>query len=352
LLEALVAKGVVAVVTTHYAGLKAWAAESTTPGAPPADRMSAAMGYDVDALAPTYRLTLGRPGLSLGLAVAARLGLPAAILERARALVTPQTAELERAIATLETDRRRVAEVGDRLRALETAMRDAVLRQDAAAAALEREREKVAGAAARTIAADVERAKRAIDHILEAARREQTPQRRRLLRKELETLVPAPHPEPDASTHEFEDGARVRVRSLAADGVLLERTHGRRRVRVRVGDREVSVDRTQLAAPVDPDAPVRAAMSPETPQPVSETPPDTLHLLGLRVDEALMRVDRALDEAMAAGVARVRLLHGHGPGRLKAGIRSHLSSSPYVASHRPGEELEGGDAVTIVTLAI
>jgi DNA mismatch repair protein MutS2 len=73
-------------------------------------------------------------------------------------------------------------------------------------------------------------------------------------------------------------------------------------------------------------------------------------VIGTRVDEALGRIDRALDQAAAAGALRLRILHGHGTGRLKRAIRAHLAVSPYAASHRPGEDAEGGDAATIVTL--
>ncbi|MDO8563152.1 MAG: endonuclease MutS2, partial [Candidatus Limnocylindria bacterium] len=143
-LEQLMAKHALAVVTTHYTALKAWAAGGPAPGETGADRLSAGMGYDADALVPTYRLALGRPGASLGLDVAARLGLPASVLDRAKHLVAPQTAALERAIAALEAERQTVASTHARLSALERAAREAALRQDAAAAAIERERDDFA----------------------------------------------------------------------------------------------------------------------------------------------------------------------------------------------------------------
>ena len=135
---------------------------------------------------------------------------------------------------------------------------------------------------------------------------------------------------------------------------LLDDTRGRRRVRVRVGDREISLAPSALR-PLPPsettdhagsESLARAGM-PVAPTAVAET----VDLLGQRVEDALDRIDRALDQAMAAGATRLRLLHGHGTGRLKTAIRAHLAASPYVASHRPGEDAEGGDAVTIVTLA-
>jgi DNA mismatch repair protein MutS2 len=71
---------------------------------------------------------------------------------------------------------------------------------------------------------------------------------------------------------------------------------------------------------------------------------------GLRVDELLREVDRFLDRLAAEDAPDATVLHGHGTGALKQALRDHLSASPYVASFRPGERHEGGDAVTVVRL--
>lgn len=349
LVEALMARGALTVVTTHYAALKAWAADEHGAGA----RVGAGMGYDVDAMAPTYRLSLGQPGASLGLEVAARLGLPASILDRAKALVAPQAAALAGAIASLDRERRAVEELRMRLNALEVSTRDAALRQDAAAAALERERDEFARTARTRLAADVRRAKADLDAILEAARRESDPRKIRALRARIDAVTasiePASAAPESAQPREYEAGASVRVSSLGTDGVLLDATRGRRRVRVRVGDREVSVSTSQLrpGPAVVKESETRAGNGERT---VAAPGPETLNVIGARVDEALERIDRALDQAAAAGITRLRVLHGHGTGRLKNAIRVHLAASPYVESHRPGEDVEGGDAVTIVVL--
>jgi DNA mismatch repair protein MutS2 len=75
-------------------------------------------------------------------------------------------------------------------------------------------------------------------------------------------------------------------------------------------------------------------------------------LVGLRVDEALPEVERALNAALLAGQGTVRIVHGHGTGRLAAAVREFLDSHPGVASHRPGEAREGGTAVTVARLDV
>ncbi|MFZ5877531.1 MAG: endonuclease MutS2 [Nitrospirota bacterium] len=350
LVEAFMTKNVLTVVTTHYTALKAWAAQEA--GA--RGRVSAGMGYDVETMTPSYRLALGRPGASLGIEVAARLGLPRSILERARGLVSPQAAALGEAIAALERERRVAADLRERLTALEAAARDAALRQDAAAAQLERERDAFASTKRERLTAEVRRAKTELDAILAQARREPDARRIRVLIPKL-SAVAAPReeapsePEPGERS-DYPAGARVRVASLRADGVLVDATFGRKRVRVRVGDREVSVPAGDLRPPKTSAA---ASTTPSSSgRPVAPEPgPDTINVIGQRVDAALERIDRALDQAAASGATRLRVLHGHGTGRLKAAIRAHLADSRYVSSHRPGDDTEGGDAATIITLA-
>ncbi len=350
LVEALSARHMLTVVTTHYTALKTWAADPSGAGA----RVGAGMGYDVEKMAPTYRLSIGRPGASLGLEVAARLGLPASLLDRAKTLVAPQAAALAGAIAALDRERQAFADLKARLSTLEASARDAALRHDAAAAALEHERDTFAQTKRTRLAAEVRRAKTELDAIVDAARKESEPRRIRGLKPRIDAVaesLESPTTEPEtAPPRDYDAGERIRVASLAADGVLLDATKGRKRVRVRVGDREVSVATTQVRPGR---AEVTAAQTRPEPdhRPAADDPgPETVNLIGARVEEALERIDRVLDRAAAAGALRLRLLHGHGTGRLKTAIRAHLAASPYVASHRPGDEPEGGDAVTIVML--
>jgi DNA mismatch repair protein MutS2 len=309
------------------------------------------MGYDMETMTPTYRLSLGRPGPSLGLEVAARLGLPGAILDRAKALLSPQAAALAGAIGALDREREALAGLKGRLSALEAAAREATLRQDAAAASLEREREAFAAAKATRLAAEIRRAKTELEAILDAARRESEPRKIRALRPRLDAVItPGAPAAGDADTvpaRDYEIGTRVRVVSLGTEGVLLDETRGRKRVRVRVGDREVSVSPAQLRPGRGATDPVQAPDARLTPP---DQAPETIEVIGTRAADALERIDQALDRAAAAGNTRLRVLHGHGTGRLKTAVRTHLAASPYVASQRPGEDLEGGDAVTIVTL--
>ena len=83
----------------------------------------------------------------------------------------------------------------------------------------------------------------------------------------------------------------------------------------------------------------------------SLAPSAELDLRGIRVEEALERVDAFLDRALLEGVSQVRIIHGKGTGALRQALREHLSRHSMVAFHEPEEDAIGGDGATLVTLA-
>jgi DNA mismatch repair protein MutS2 len=75
-----------------------------------------------------------------------------------------------------------------------------------------------------------------------------------------------------------------------------------------------------------------------------------LHLIGCRLEEALARLDKFLDDSVLSGWTEVRIVHGKGTGRLMKGVREHLAGHPLVAGFRAGEPYEGGSGATVVTI--
>ena len=92
--------------------------------------------------------------------------------------------------------------------------------------------------------------------------------------------------------------------------------------------------------------PAAGVATPDAAPPAAE-----LKLIGMRVEPALDELDLYLDRALLAGLEQVRVVHGHGSGRLREAVREHLRHHPAVASHRAGRKSEGGNGATVVTLA-
>jgi DNA mismatch repair protein MutS2 len=92
--------------------------------------------------------------------------------------------------------------------------------------------------------------------------------------------------------------------------------------------------------------------SPRAAGKVGDAPGSTpeVNVIGRRLDEAIEEVEKALDGALAAGADRFRVVHGHGTGRLREGLRDHLRKHPSVSRLRAADPREGGNGATIVEL--
>jgi DNA mismatch repair protein MutS2 len=161
-------------------------------------------------------------------------------------------------------------------------------------------------------------------------------------------------------------GMEVRIAGLGATGRLLALAAGRGEADVEVKGKRVRVALAALspasAAPLAGRAiPVRTLTSasnrPQTPPPSSSGVVTTMAtaevvLVGQRVDDALPVVEKAINDALLSGKAALRLVHGHGTGRLAAAVREFLKTHPGIASYRWGDAQEGGQAVTIARLDV
>lgn len=361
LLLRLAGSGMKVVVTTHYQSLKALA--QTTPGF-----MNASVGFDVGTLSPTYRLIMGIPGGSSAIEIAGRLGMDERILDQALELLNredrarearvmeqmlsdlqekqrqlaEETAEIARLKAEAEREMREAAEIAERLRKTER-----------------EEQKKVK----KKLTDELLRARSEVQAIVEGAKREQTLIKAKEAKHRLAEVEEQARerllPQEAVPVEQLRAGDRIEIVSLGAIGTLLESPEGKKRVRVRVGETEMSVAKSLLvgiAGTGEGNAPARggrqeaskrvAAASAE----FMKDTPMILDVRGRTAEEALELTMASLDQAMLAGQPSLRIIHGHGTGRLKAALRAYLKESPYVASFRPGERAEGGDGVTIVEL--
>ncbi len=151
----------------------------------------------------------------------------------------------------------------------------------------------------------------------------------------------------------LEVGDTVFVRSMNQRGEVVGQPNGRGEVEVQIGALKVRVPAEQVER-----LSKRQARSAERPQPIilpkldeGFTPELQIDLRGWRVEDALEEVDRYLNNAALAGMPFVRLLHGKGTGALRHAIRTELAHHPLVRSLASAPQNEGGEGVTVVTLA-
>jgi DNA mismatch repair protein MutS2 len=316
---------------------------------------------------------VGVPGGSSGIAIARRLGLANSIIERARALLSPESREAADLIAYLHRSRDEL----DRMQQQMTAERHALeeerkkLRTEWVERQQKRIRELEAQFAemqkrfdenvSRVIEAVKERELRAS---LEKTARRKGQDIRGEAREELNSAVVQTISESQAdlgvrasatepvSAERLQPGARIRVRGFSKpvifrrlDGSSAEIEAGPLRMKVAVEEITGVEGLPDLQA---------AQASPRnvtvTSQPGEGTASGEINVIGMRVEEATERVDKYLDEAALANQTRVRIIHGHGTGALRKGLATFLSKHPLVQRHGPEADDRGGKAITVVEL--
>jgi DNA mismatch repair protein MutS2 len=352
LLCRLAALGMKVIATTHYGSLKALA--HTMPGF-----ANASVEFDVATLSPTYRLFMGMPGGSSALEIAGRLGMDRLLLDEARQRLHKDERAMEAMLHDLQATQRKLAD--DLAKAVEarSEAEQAEQRVKAQLAHLEETEREAQKGLKQKLSEQFSRARAEVQATIDVVKGEQKlmkakAAKQRLFELEARTraeMAPAVTPIPLA---QLGVGDPVEISGLGITGTLLERPQGKKRVKVKVGDGEVLATVANLAGlsrePVAPVKPVQSSMSPHRFSSGGGLGLDEQTVVDVRgkaSDEAVDEVVAALDRATLAGAPFLRIIHGHGTGKLKASLREYLKGSPYVAEFRAGDRGEGGDGVTI-----
>ena len=344
--------GMKVVATTHYNSLKALA--QTTPGF-----MNASVGFDVGTLSPTYRVIIGVPGGSSAIEIAGRLGMDEAILDDALNLLRREDRSLEQMLGDLQAKQRRLdedlAKIGGLKAEAERSAREATEIGERLSRSEYEERRR----AKKKLTDQLLQARARIQEVLDDLKTERTLSKAKEAKQRLAEIDEQAGKliEPPAESIPIEQltmGDQVEIVDLGTIGTLMENPQGKKRVKVRVGGADMSVAASLLvgrSGPREKEPPQSVLSMRRTALSLSDIEAGTvLDLRGKTADEALESTVAALDRAALAGNPFLRLIHGHGTGRLKTAIRDYLRESPYVASFRSGERAEGGDGVTIVEL--
>jgi DNA mismatch repair protein MutS2 len=351
--------GAMVVATTHHGLMKAYA--QSTPGV-----ACASFGYDPATYEPTYRLSHGKPGRSLALEMAERLGLPAAVVADARSRLSAKEAQAEAMLKQLEEDRAALEAEARRLQEDRQALEQREEAQRAAEQSLEVRRHSEAESFARELRKRGEEAARAAaDAIRQAVQRVEASRRSaaqegararsdavRTIREAQETALrgvtpPAPVGGPPA---DLRLGSRVRVRALGVIGEVMAISDAQE-AELAVGGKRMRVPQSELVVigeATPPTATVNLSGRRRVQSEGSEAA--EINVVGLTVDEALPQVDKFLDDAALAEARQVRVIHGFGQGKLRKAVAGLLEGHPHVAAFRLGAGREGGAGATIVEL--
>jgi DNA mismatch repair protein MutS2 len=354
-------RGGLTVATTHLSAVKEWG-----HGEPAV--LSAAMEFDEASGRPTYAIHPGAIGRSRALAVAERSGLPRAVLDAARERLGAAWAAADAALARLEAETQGARTERERAQALaaEAETRLDVLTREKAALAAEKSRlaEKARERIDRALEALRETTRREIERLREELRAGRAVSRGALMTvtntaRQAALDFVGDKKAPEGPGGSVAVGELVRVRPWKATGRLLRLDTARGEAEVDLGGKRMKVEASVLAPAGGSSPPPVPRVTPRPtppPRPAAASavaaPAAEIVLVGKRVDEALPEVEQALNAALLSGRSSLRIVHGHGTGRLAAAVREFLDDHPGVAAHRPGEPREGGLAVTIAVLDV
>lgn len=361
-LETMLDRGALVVSTTHFAPLKALAEVDGR-------FVNGRMEFDADQLRPTFRMSTGNPGRSYAFDIARQLGLEEAVLDRAGQRLEPTHREVDALMASLEQERSAVRQQLGELERAQTETDQRSVRLERKLEDLEERRRQLQVEVADAFDREVDGYREVVRGIIRELQRGPSLAAAERARKriaggarELRGKLAGARPVPDEGEGVDWEAAEVgdMVRLLAGDreAVLAALPDRRGRVEITAGGVRLKCHRRDLG-------PSRRAPRKEPPPPPSSRPSggvpgdidaavrttsNTLDLRGNRVDEALDKIDRFLDEASLGGDPVVFVLHGFGTGVLRKAVRAHLAASPYVQEFRPAPDSQGGDAFTAVRL--
>ena len=356
ILEKLAQNNVFSTVTTHYGELKAL--EYSNPYF-----KNASVEFDTQSLKPTYRLLIGIPGLSNAIAISANLGLDSSIIKEAKETLVSQK---DPSILVVEKLQSTQQELNDKLKeAEELRIESKKLKEEYEEnlAVIKKDKKKAIKDIKHKFDYELLDAKAEIKNIVEELRKEKSEKIARRAYSRLAGLEQG-YLEKVGKLEDKEKYVPINWDAVTIhDKLIVKEMHQivevltlpdkRGKLLVQMGNIKTKIHKDKLAPYDEAYAKKANIYSPSKMTKFELRRTDVsnrLDLRGVRVEDALDELDVYLDKASLANLSPVTIIHGHGTGALKSAVRDYLSSSPYVAKFRPGEDGEGGDGVSIVDI--
>lgn len=352
ILDDVYSKGAKVVATTHYPELKAY-------GYNRSGVINASVEFDVETLSPTYRLLLGVPGRSNAFEISKRLGLSQHVIENAKGYVSQETNKVENMIASLEESKKQAEEEWSEAEEIRKDAEHLHHELQKQMIAFYEERDKILEKAEEDAKEAIDKAKGEAEAIIKDLRKmkynaAEAVKEHELIeaRKKLEEAVPKLQKNKKVivkqkAKQQLLPGDEVKVVSLDQRGHIVEQISdgefhvqiGILKMKVKEKDLEYISRPTPVAT--KPLATIRGADHHVKPE---------LDLRGERYEDAVLMVEKYIDDALLAGYPSVSIIHGKGTGALRKGVHDFLKNHRHVKAYRLGGMAEGGSGMTYVEL--
>ncbi|MGL4484541.1 MAG: endonuclease MutS2 [Anaerovoracaceae bacterium] len=360
ILEKIIEKDSRVIATTHYTELKKFALSAENVE-------NASMEFDIETLSPTYKLAVGVPGKSNAFEISKKLGLPNELIEHSKRLLDAGALEFEDLVSSIENDRNKTEEEREKA---ESASREIKKRLDEIKneeKRLKKENEAIinkAKAEARDIVKEAKNFTKEIQKELrEITKIESLGERNKRLDKNRHRIkdragrykeqIELEQNEDPLSIDDVEIGHLVKIVSMNQTGDVIGLPDKNEDLLIQLGSMKMKVNAKDLQLINNGKVkrtPTGVARYSNILRSKAKTVSPMIDLHGKNLDEALLELDKYLDDVAMSGLHEVTINHGVGTGVLKNGIRKELKTHPHIKSFRRGEFNEGGDGCTLVRI--
>ena len=355
ILDDLVTKNTLSVITTHFGELKTL--EYTN-----SKFKNACVEFNRETLQPTYKLTIGIPGASNAIFIASNLGLNTELVERAKSTLNIQRDPSAVIIEKLQETQQKLSKNLQDVEAMKISSQKAKEDYEVKLAELRRDKRKTIKAIETKFSEEFDNVRLEIKDIINELRQEKSEKvarrsymRLSYLENDLKNQIDNAM---DKQTYDeliwdsIKVGDTVMIKDLNQPVTVVSLPDKNNNLTVKMGQIKTKISKDRVAKldsslthkpqlrlkPMESFTLKRSGMS------------NTLDLRGYKVDDALDTLESYLDKASLANLTPVYIVHGNGTGALRRYIRDYVSTSPYVAKYRAGEQSEGGDGVTIIDI--
>jgi len=351
ILDYLLKRGARIIATTHYSELKTYAYNTDKV-------INASVEFDVETLRPTYKLLIGIPGRSNALEISRRLGLNEKIIAQASSRIETEKTDVSKLIMQLENQGLYLDKLINENEALKKELQSQILKYELLNNELANQKDTLKEKAYEEARQIVRKAQKEANLIIEELKR--IKKERVLdvkdheiseLKGKLRHLIEQDTDEQLSSTSDIlKPGDVVKVLTLNRTGELIEQVNEDEWL-VRLGNLNSRIHKQYLELVKSSDAEKKRKKEAEVRVIKKSTAHLELDLRGERYEEAIIKLDKFIDEALINNISQVVIIHGHGTGALRKGVQDYLKKCPYVKEFRYGGEGEGGVGVTVVTLS-
>ncbi len=339
--------GAIALITTHYLGIKDYAKENS-------QITLASMGFDEESLKPTYKLLLDVVGRSYALEISYRLGLNPKIIDKAKEYKNTKANDLDLLIDEMSKKVKKQDELVNSLKEKEKELNDKL----------------------QEISKSKEKLQKEYDDVLEEANLKKD----ELINEAYEEIINISNDFKNKMQNEgfkqhLKNNALEKLNNLkdnninkvvsnenleVSDYAIIKSINKIVQIKEIKGDKclVVANNTTMIVSKSDL---TKTTIEPKTTKKnithnyidnLQRNIPISLNIIGLHVDEALIALKNYLDSAILARYQNVTIIHGFGSGALRKATHEYLKNCKFVEDFRLGGFNEGGQGATIVTLKI